>query len=110
MNQATSVPFLPRVLLSLNLEKCKTVDSHSRFYINSEMGIACSTNNIPSIKRLICLAVINFGTCNNLNMKFVHSSLKRIRKHKDGEGWSDGVVKHRRSEAASRAGVRLGHG
>lgn len=57
VNQAKLVPFLPRVLLSLNLEKCKTVDSHSRFYINSEMGIACSTNNISSIKCLICLAV-----------------------------------------------------
>lgn len=57
-NQATLVPFLPRVLLSLNLEKCKTVDSHSRFYINSEMGIACSTNNIPSIKCLIFLTVM----------------------------------------------------
>lgn len=58
VNQATLVPFLPPVLPSLNLEKCKTDDSHSRFYINSEMGIACSTNNFPSIKCLICLAVM----------------------------------------------------
>lgn len=43
-------------------------------------------------------------------MKFVYSSLKRIRKHKDREGWSDGVVKHRESKAAIRAGVRLGNG
>lgn len=54
----TLFPFLSRDLLSLNLEKCKTVDSHSRFYINSEMGTACSTNNISSIKCLICLAVM----------------------------------------------------
>lgn len=58
VSQASLVSFLPRVLLYLNLEKFKTVDSHSRFYINSEMRITCSTNNIPSIKCLICLAVM----------------------------------------------------